>query len=119
MEWVQFGFSAAFIIVGLFVFIVGIIGIYQFKFVLNRMHAAGMLDTMGIFFIVVGIAIKNGIDATTIKLFIIVLTLWLTSPIASHFIAKLEYVTDESLNDEIENELSEIKKGDDNDVGSI
>ena len=36
MTWVTFGFSAFFILLGLFLFIIGIIGIYKFKFVLNN-----------------------------------------------------------------------------------
>lgn len=109
LEWIRFGLSATCIVIGLFVFIVGIIGIYQFKFVVNRMHSAAMLDTMGLFFIALGAAIAQGFDPITVKILIVVLLLWITSPIASHLIVRIEYFTDENLNDEIENELSETK----------
>jgi multicomponent Na+:H+ antiporter subunit G len=77
------------------------------------MHSAAMLDTMGIFFIILGLVIAKDFDASTIKLILIVIFLWFTSPVSSHLISKLEYVTDETLNNEIENELSETKEDDD------
>ena len=115
LEWVQFGFSAAFIITGLFVFIMGVFGVYKFKFVLNRMHSAAMLDTMGLFLILVGLSIANGFNPTSVKILAICVALWGTGPVSSHLIGKLEYITDNDLNDEIENELSETKGGDDDD----
>ena len=48
MEWLSFILGVAFIIMGLLVFVVQLIGVYKFKYILNRMHAAGMGDTMGI-----------------------------------------------------------------------
>lgn len=117
MEWFRFSLSALCIFFGLFTFIVGVLGVFQFKFVMNRMHSGALLDTMGLFFIILGIAISRDFDSVTIKLLFVVGFLWLTSPISSHFIAKLEYITDENLNDEIENELQETKKvGEDNDT---
>lgn len=110
MEWVQFGFSALFIFVGLLVFIAGVFGVYQFKFILNRMHSAAMLDTMGLFFISLGCAVANGFNPTSIKILCVFAFLWMTSPICSHLIAKLEFITDKNLKDEIENDLEETKE---------
>ncbi|MGM9857667.1 MAG: cation:proton antiporter [Bacilli bacterium] len=118
MTWLTFGFSAFFILLGLFLFIVGIIGIYKFKFVLNKMHSAALLDTMGLFCIVLGLAIANGFNATSIKLFFIVIFLWLTSPISSHFISKLEVLTDDQVKNEVnqtrtnDEEIEQKKEGD-------
>ena len=105
MELVRYIFACLFIILGVVVFIIGVIGVYQFKFVLNRMHSAALLDTMGLFFVALGCAI-----ARTIKILIVVGFLWITSPLSSHLIAKLEFFTDENLNDEITNDLSETKE---------
>lgn len=110
MEWVQFSFSALFIIVGLLVFISGVFGVYQFKYVLNRMHSAAMLDTMGLFFISLGCAVASGFNPTSIKILCIFAFLWMTSPICSHLIAKLEYLTDNQLDEEIENDISETRE---------
>lgn len=110
MELVRYIFSCIFIILGVVVFFIGVLGVYQFKFVLNRMHSAALLDTMGLFFIALGCAISRNFDAVTLKILLVVGFLWITSPISSHLIAKLEFFTDENLNDEITNDLSETKE---------
>ena len=72
------------------------------------MHAAAIIDTMGIFLICLGCAIANGFDSTSIKILSVAIFLWFTSPIASHLISKLEFITDKDIAEEIENDLSEI-----------
>jgi len=113
MEWVRFGISAACMLIGLFVFVTGTFGIYKFRFVLNRMHSAAILDTMGLFFVIVSLAVARGLDLTTVKMFLVVVFLWLTSPLSSHLIAKMEYFTDKNLDSEIENNLRDVKGEDD------
>ena len=46
------------------------------------------------------------------------LFLWIASPVCSHLIAKLEFITDKQLGQQIENDLSEImeENSDDNDI---
>jgi len=114
MEWLRFAFSALFTIAGVLAFAVGTFGIYRFKFVMNRMHAAAILDTMGLLFVIVGLVIARGFTAVSWKLLLVVVFLWLTSPISSHLLAKMEYFTDADLGGEIKNDLRKIK-GDDND----
>ena len=108
-QYIQFGFSALFIILGLFITITGVRGFYKLKFILNRMHAAAIIDTLGLFFIVLGLIIANGFvledgsfDITNIKLACVVFFLWLTSPVSSHLIAKLIYMTDAHIDEETE-----------------
>ena len=108
-QYIQFGFSALFIILGLFITITGVRGFYKLKFILNRMHAAAIIDTLGLFFIVLGLIIANGFvledgsfDITNIKLACVVFFLWLTSPVSSHLIAKLIYMTDAHTDEETE-----------------
>ena len=108
MEWVQFTFSAISIFLGLVSIVIGVFGSLRFKFILNRMHAAAIIDTMGIFLICLGCAIANGFDSTSIKILSVAIFLWFTSPIASHLISKLEFITDKDIAEEIENDLSEI-----------
>ena len=47
-EWIRFAVAAAFIVSGLVFELISVIGVYRFKYVLNRMHAAAMGDTLGI-----------------------------------------------------------------------
>ena len=90
LEWIRFIVSAALILSGLIVMCLGVIGVYRFKYVLNRMHAAAMNDTLGIFFIMMGLIVMDGFTFTSLKLLLIILMLWLSSPVSSHLICRLE-----------------------------
>lgn len=48
IEWIQFLLGVSLLIGGLFIFVVQLVGVFKFRFVLNRMHAAAMGDTLGI-----------------------------------------------------------------------
>lgn len=85
------------LILGIIIFLLEIIGIVKYKFLLNRMHAAGMGDTLGIFMCLFGLMFISGLNFTTAKLGMIVLFLWFASPTTSHLISRLEAATDEEL----------------------
>lgn len=95
MEWLRFIAGAAFILIGIVIFIFEMIGVFRFKYVLNRMQAAAMGDTLGIGCAILGLIIMNGFNLTSLKLFFIIVFLWFSSPVASHLIARLEVTTDE------------------------
>lgn len=95
IEWIRFLIGAAFLLTGLLIFVFEIIGVFRFKYVLNRMHAAAMGDTLGIGFCLLGLIIMNGLSFTSLKLFLVILFLWFSSPVSSHLIARLEVTTDE------------------------
>lgn len=95
IEWIRFLVGAGFILFGLGIFIIEMIGVFRFKYVLNRMHAAAMGDTLGIGFSLVGLMIMSGCNFTTLKLFFVIVFLWFSSPVSSHLISRLEVKTDE------------------------
>ena len=97
----RFIFCAAMLGIGMFFEISAVIGVYRFDTALRRMHAAAMGDTLGLLFILLGLAIANGLDLTAAKFLMLVLLLWNTSPIASHLIGRLEYETSEALDREV------------------
>ena len=97
MEILRFILGLAFIILGLLVFVVQLIGVYKFRYILNRMHAAGMGDTMGISLCLIGTIFLFGWGFTSLKIALIVAFLWLAAPVASHLIARLEVTTNEDL----------------------
>lgn len=97
MEMLRFIIGIAFIIMGLLTFIIQLIGVFKFKYVLNRMHAAGMGDTMGIFLCLIGCMFLHGWSFITLKVAMIAVFLWLAAPVSSHLISRLEYVTNEKL----------------------
>lgn len=94
-EWIRFLLGAAFLLCGLGIFIIEMIGVFRFKYVLNRMQAAAMGDTLGIGFCLVGLIIMSGFNFTSLKLLFVIVFLWFSSPASSHLIARLEVTTDE------------------------
>lgn len=95
VEWIRFIIGSIFLLIGLAFFLLEIIGSFRFKYVLNRMHAAAIGDTLGIGASFVGLIIMSGFTFTSLKLFLVILFLWFSSPTSSHLIARLEVTTDE------------------------
>ena len=105
LDWIRFAVSAVLILSGLAVMCLGVIGVYRFKYVLNRMHAAAMNDTLGISFIMMGLIVMSGFTFTSLKLLLIILMLWLSSPVSSHLIGRFELTTNEDIAREMEVKL--------------
>lgn len=106
-EYIRFGLSALFLISGFIVCVFSIVGLYRLKYVLNRMHAQALIDTLGLMLCAIGLIIAIGFknadgsfDTTSIKLILIVAFLWLTSPVSSHILSKLVYLTDSNVEKE-------------------
>lgn len=97
MEWIRFGFAALFISIGLLLMILETIGVYRYDFVLNRMHSAAMGDTLGLLFSLLGLVVLWGFSFASLKLMLVVMMLWISSPVSSHLISRLEVTTDEEL----------------------
>ena len=93
LEWIRFFAAAVLIILGLCSFGAAVLGAYRFGFVLNRMHAAGIGDTAGIFFVIASLAVARGPHMDTLKLVVLVFFLWFTSPVSTHFLGQVEYYT--------------------------
>lgn len=107
IDWMRFLVGTICLIVGVIVFIIQMIGIFKFKYVLDRMHAAALGDTLGIGSCLVGLMLLSGFNFTTLKLGLILVFLWFASPVSSHLIARLEMITNEKLE-----EKCEIPQGD-------
>ena len=95
IEWIRFLAGAFLLLFGLVIFAIEMVGVFRFKYVLNRMHAAAMGDTLGIGFSIAGLILMSGFNFTSLKLFFVILFLWFSSPVSSHLIARLEVATDE------------------------
>ena len=97
LEWIRFVAGVGLLLIGLGIFMLQIFGVFKFKYVLNRMHAAAMGDTLGIGVSLTGLIILSGFNFTSLKMALIILFLWLASPVSSHLISRLEVVTNEHL----------------------
>lgn len=96
-EIIRLVLGTASIIVGIMVFFIEILGIYKQKYVLNRLHAAAMGDTTGIFFMMLGLIFYSGFNFVSAKLVLIIVLFWLTSPVSSHMTALLESYTNKKI----------------------
>lgn len=103
-ESFRFIASALCLGVGLLCVVFGLLGVYRFRFVLNRMHCASIIDTMGIFFILLSLMIAVGSLSWIPKLLLLQVFLWIGSPIASHLVSRLEISTDETAADHVKEE---------------
>ena len=96
ISWIRFIIGSVFLLIGIILF-VEIYGVFRFKYVLNRMHAAAMGDTLGISASLIGLMIFSGLNYTTLKMALVILFLWCASPVSSHLIARLEVATNEDI----------------------
>ena len=93
--WIRFILGTLFLLAGMVLFVIEIISVFKLDYVLNRMHAAATGDTSGSGLSLIGLMILNGFNLITLKLLLVVVFLWFSSPVSSHLIAKLEVATHE------------------------
>jgi multicomponent Na+:H+ antiporter subunit G len=79
-SWFFFGIGGLALVVGAF----GMVRLPDFW---SRIHAAGMIDTLGAEFMLAGMMLQSGWTLTTLKLVLIGLFLLVAGPTASHAIA--------------------------------
>ena len=102
LEWIRFWITAVLLICGLVSFAAGVIGNCRFYYVMNRLHAGGIGDTQGLLLIVLAIAVSAGSAMDAAKLALLVVFMWNTSPVSSHFVSQIEYYTNPKLYDHME-----------------
>ncbi len=93
------------LVLWMIIFALEVIGLIKFRFLLNRMHAAGMGDTLGISLCLLGLICMSGLSYDSLKLFLVIVFLWFASTTASHLISELEAVMDDKLEDYVKMEV--------------
>lgn len=73
---------------GSFFMLVGAIGVLRFPDLFTRFHAASITDTLGAGMLLFGFMLEAGASLITVKLIIIFLFLFITSPTSAHALAK-------------------------------
>jgi multicomponent Na+:H+ antiporter subunit G len=76
------------ILAGLFFMIVGTIGVVRMPDIYTRLHAAGMTDTMGAGFLILGMCFQTGLSLVTLRFLLVYGFLLFTSPIGTHALAR-------------------------------
>ena len=95
IEWIRFSLTAVCMLAGLAVCCIGVYGVFRFEYAANRMHAAAIVDTMGIALCMGGVAISAPDIYSALKCVLVIIFWWLSSPVSSHLLCRLEITTDE------------------------
>ena len=91
---------------GLCCLVSGVVGVFRFKYALNRIHAAALLDTVGILLMLLGVMCATGFNVTSAKMLVVIAFLWLTSPVSGHLIGRMEI----TINDELDQAMAVIDR---------
>lgn len=84
--------SWGFLLAGGFFCMVGGVGLIRMPDFYTRVHAAGVTETLGAGFILLGLILQAGLTLVTAKLLMIGLLLFLTSPASTHALTKAALV---------------------------
>ncbi len=68
--------------------VIGALGLLRMPDAYTRLHAASVIDTLGVGMIVLGLMVQSGWTLTTARLGIVLILVFFTSPVASHAIAR-------------------------------
>ena len=85
--------STVFMAVGAFFMITGALGLLRFPDFYTRLHATGKCDTLGEVLIIFGCMLYQGWSFITIKLFFLILFIFIANPVGTHAIMKAAYNT--------------------------
>lgn len=82
------GMSWILLVVGGLFVVIGNIGLLRFPDFYTRLHAAGITDTLGASCMLLGMTFQAGLSLVTVKLLLTVILILITSPTATHALAK-------------------------------
>jgi len=80
--------AALFLLIGLFFFVVGAVGIVRLPDVYHRLHAASKSSTLGLMGLLLAAACHLGTTEVGVKALAVMVFLFVANPIGSHLLAK-------------------------------
>lgn len=81
LSWILLASGGAFCVIGA-------LGLLRMPDFFTRMHAASVTDTLGAGMILLGLMLQSGFTLVTVKLIVIGLLIFFTSPTATHALAR-------------------------------
>ena len=91
MEVLLSWLSGGALLMGTAALLVGALGLVRLPNLFSRIHAVGMMDTAGVAFITLGMLIHEGFSLVSVKLAVVGVFLFFTSPIATHAVAQVAH----------------------------
>jgi len=80
--------SIIFISLGCIVMAIAALGLYRFPDVYMRLHASTKINTGGAMSIFVGLMIRTGLHLSLVKIFVLMMLVFILTPVVSHAIAR-------------------------------
>lgn len=80
--------SLIFISLGCSVMAIAALGLYRFPDVYMRLHASTKIITGGAMSIFVGLMLRTGFDLLMVKIFVLMILVFILTPVVSHAIAR-------------------------------
>jgi multicomponent Na+:H+ antiporter subunit G len=80
--------SWALILAGSFFTVAGALGLVRMPEVFTRMHAASVIDTLGVGFLILGMGLQAGLSLVTLKLLFLLALFFFTGPVVTHALAQ-------------------------------
>ena len=99
METIKFIVGTCFIVIGLVFTFFSFIGVFKLKNAIKRIHAASLNDTLGLFFVILGLVVYSGFTFLSLKLILAVVLFWLVSPVSGHVLSRMIVETSEDESD--------------------
>lgn len=76
------------VLLGSFFTVVGALGLVRMPEVFSRMHAASVMDTLGVGFLILGMILQAGFSLVLFKLLFILALFFFTVPVVTHALAR-------------------------------
>jgi multicomponent Na+:H+ antiporter subunit G len=76
------------ILLGSFFTVAGALGMLRMPDIFTRIHAASVTDTLGVGFLILGMALQAGLSLVTLKLFFLLALFVFTTPVVTHALAR-------------------------------
>ncbi len=83
--------AGIFMVIGALLVMIGGIGVIRFGDLMSRIHAAAKAPTLGLLLVALGAAIEIGTIEAEVTLGLVVVLQLLTSPVATHVLARASY----------------------------
>jgi len=100
LEIIKFIVVALFLLAAVVLESFAIFGVNRFRFSLNRLHAAAIGDTLSITCVILAAIVYTGFELLSLKYFMILTLMWMTSPVSGHLISLLVVKTDDDIEKE-------------------
>jgi multicomponent Na+:H+ antiporter subunit G len=87
MTWI----AITLIVIGLFFLAVGSIGMLRLPDVFARAHALSVTDSLGALFVLLGLAVYEGLGMNSLKIIVVLALIYLLNPVIAHATIRAAY----------------------------